>query len=94
MDTLAKRLTWALEETGLSQRALARAAGLASERHVGLLASGDRENPELKTLRAVAVALGVSVGWLADGDEPAPTAEELRITGEALKAAESSGSAA
>lgn len=78
MNTLADRLRWAREEAGLSARGLAKLAGLASERHVGLIEEGKRDNPELKTLRAISSALGVTVGWLANGDEPAPAVEDIK----------------
>lgn len=91
MRTLASRLTWARKHSGLKQRALARLAGLKSERHVGLLESGDRDNPELKTLQAIADVLGVSVGWLASGEAPVPTPEGIR---KAVAAVESAKGAA
>lgn len=78
MQTLAKRLTWARKAAAISQRSLARRAKLASERHIGLIESGDRDNPELKTLEAIAGALGVAVGWLASGEGPKPTAEQIK----------------
>lgn len=83
MQTLAERLKWALDESGLSQRGLARAAGLQSERHIGFLVNGERDNPELKTLQAIAAALGVTVGWLANGDEPSPDPVHLKATAQA-----------
>lgn len=89
MRTLAERLSWAREQSGLSQRGLARAAGLPSERHIGFLESGERDNPELKTLQAIACALGVTVGWLADGDQPEPKPEQVkRASKRAFAAAE------
>jgi len=87
MRTLSERLAWAREQTGLSQRGLARAAGLQSERHIGFLESGERDNPELKTLQAIAAALGATVGWLADGNLPAPNARHIKKTAQAALAA-------
>lgn len=84
MQTLSERLKWALDQSGLSQRALSRAAGLQSQRHIGFLASGDRDNPELKTVQAIANALGVSIAWLANGDDPAPSPEHLKAVGDAF----------
>lgn len=78
MNTLADRLKWARGVTNLSARGLAKLAGLASERHIGLIEEGQRDNPELKTLKAISSTLGVSVGWLADGEEPAPSADDIR----------------
>lgn len=94
MRTLSDRLKWALSESGLSQRALGRAAGLPSDRHIGFLTSGDRDNPELKTIQAIANALNVSLGWLANGDEPAPNAAVIRAAGDAFSAKELAGKAA
>lgn len=78
MQTLAKRLAWAREQSGVSQRRLAKLAGLKSERHVCQLESGERLNPELKTLTAIAGTLGVSVGWLASGEGERPEEATIR----------------
>lgn len=83
MRTLAERLAWARCASGLSARGLARAARLQSERHIGFLESGERDNPELKTLQAIAGALGVTVGWLADGDEPFPDPAHIKAVAQA-----------
>lgn len=80
MKTLGQRLEWARKVAKLSQRGLARRAGLGSQRHVGLIESGERDNPELKTLQKVADTLGVSLGWLATGEGERPTAETIRAT--------------
>jgi transcriptional regulator with XRE-family HTH domain len=80
MKTLGQRLEWARKVAKLSQRGLARRAGLGSQRHVGLIESGERDNPELKTLQKVADTLGVSIGWLANGEGERPTAETIRAT--------------
>ncbi len=81
MKTLAARLKWARGESRLSARGLAKLAGLGSERHIGLIEEGKRDNLELKTLRSISTALGVSVGWLADGDEPVPSVEDIKRAG-------------
>jgi transcriptional regulator with XRE-family HTH domain len=78
MRTLAERLKWAHELSKLSQRAFSRALGLPSDRHVGFLLSGDRDNLETKTLQSIASALGVSLDWLVNGDPPAPDPETVR----------------
>jgi len=78
MQTLAKRLDWARSKSGVSQRRLAKLAGLKSERHISQLEKGERLNPELKTLTAIAGALGVSVGWLANGEGQMPDESAIR----------------
>ena len=78
LKTLAERLKWARNQARISQRALARAAQLKSERHVGQFESGERDNPELKTLQALADALGLSIGWLANGDGEMPEAQAVQ----------------
>ncbi len=83
MRTLSERLKWACEASGLSERGVAKAARLKSWRHVSFLVSGTRTNPELKTLQAIAGALGVSIDWLVNGDEPKPDAEHVRVTAQA-----------
>lgn len=88
MQTLSERLQWARAASGLSSRGLARAAGL-SQRHIGFLESGERDNPELRTLVAIAKALGVPLGWLAAGEGRRPTAKHIRKTAQAaLEAAD------
>jgi transcriptional regulator with XRE-family HTH domain len=78
MQTLKARLHWARAISHLSQRGLARRADVAS-RIVSQIEAGDRDNPELKTLRALADALGVSVGWLATGEGERPSEESIRV---------------
>ncbi len=94
MQTLAERLKWALDKSGMSQRALGRAAGLPSNRHIGFLTSGDRDNPELNTIQAIASALNVSLDWLVNGDEPQPDEAALKATGDAFAAKELAEAAA
>jgi transcriptional regulator with XRE-family HTH domain len=86
MRTIAARLEWARKRTGLSQRGLAKLADL-SERHVGLIEDGTRDNPELKTLQALAKVLGLTVGWLSSGEGEQPTAEDVRAAVAAAEAA-------
>jgi len=79
MRTLAKRLAWAREKSGLSQRKLSELSGLTA-RHVALIEAGERDNPELKTLHALADTLGISVGWLANGEGESPGEEAIRAS--------------
>lgn len=78
MRTLAERLSWARAQAGLSQRGLAKAAGIKSPRHIGFLESGQNDNPGLKTLRSLGKALGVTFGWLANGEGPLPDAPRIK----------------
>jgi len=87
MKTLAERLRWARGKTGLSQRGLAKLAKLKSERHICQLETGERLNPELKTLTAIADTLGLRVGWLASGEGDAPEETEIRAAVVAREAA-------
>lgn len=62
------RLRDARAATGISQHALARFVGISqpslSHAESGIIV------PELDTLEALALALGVRAGWLAFGEEP------------------------
>lgn len=94
MQTLAERLTWARDKAGISQEALSLAAGLSS-RLVGMIERGSRPNPEVKTIRAIALTLDVKVGWLVSGDAPAPKLTQLKAAGErALEKADAAKRAA
>jgi len=76
--TVGTRLKALREGAGLSQRALARLAGVAPETVARL--ERDRQPPRPDTLRKLAVALGVPLEVLAGGNlapGPEPTAEAL-----------------
>lgn len=90
METLESRLTWARESAGISQARLSGLAGLSS-RLVGMIERGDRPNPGMNTLKAMADVLGVKVGWLVSGDEPAPTVDAIKA---AVASAVAKGAAA
>ena len=67
VETLALRLQWVLDQTGLSARALSLKAGLAGG-HVGLMLRGTAgKRPADETLAKLARAAGVSQEWLARG---------------------------
>lgn len=71
LTTLAARLRFVRQtQKSLSQATLDRLAGL-HRGHVWQIESGDRPNPELRTLLGLSRVLGVSVGWLAAGEAPA-----------------------
>jgi transcriptional regulator with XRE-family HTH domain len=68
--TLADRLEGLIRAQGLSIAALAHATGL-NRNAIYMLRSGARTNPQVRTLNALAEALGVTVGYLT-GAECAP----------------------
>lgn len=67
MDNLAKRLTSARTDKGLSQQQLAKLAGVAQST-IGSLESGSRLSA--RKITAIADALGVNSLWLAEGKGP------------------------
>lgn len=75
METFAERLTRALARRGVSNRAAAREiskTGVSiTYAYIGQLASGERTNPSLEHVKALAAFLQVPVGWLAGDDAPA-----------------------
>ena len=86
MQTIANRLRWAREQTGLSARALSVLVE-ASPALVGLIERGDVESPRLETLSALADALGTTVGWLLAGEGEPPTPEAILAAVERARAA-------
>jgi transcriptional regulator with XRE-family HTH domain len=78
MKTLAERLSWARNKGGLTQRGLCRLAKLPSERHVGLIESGDLKEPRRQTAKRLATALGVPIDWLSFGQGETPNAADIR----------------
>ena len=70
--TIGQRLNALREERGLTQRQLARAAGV-SQTGISLIEKGDRPNPQLKTMEMIAAALNLPVAALLT-DPPAPSA--------------------
>lgn len=64
----SSRLRMALDDAGLSQRALARAAGVSKQSVTNWL--GDVHEPRLLQLKRTAEALGVTVAFLAGEDKP------------------------
>lgn len=72
----AHRVRWAREMAGMSQRRLAKLAGLgdATVRH---LESGLSRDMETSTARLIAGVLGGSPAWYLTGEGEAPTEESL-----------------
>lgn len=85
MDTLVKRLQWARDAAGLSQRALSGLAGLASS-HVQLIESGRAEGINISTAQRLTGVLGVSLDWLMGGTGEPPTAEAVKAAVERAQA--------
>lgn len=73
---IAKRLQWAREAAGMSQRRLAKLADLgdATVRH---LETEHTSNIELRTAQKIAGVLGCSVAWLMLGEGDPPSEESL-----------------
>lgn len=88
MDTLVKRLQWARDAAGLSQRALSGLAGLASS-HVQLIESGRAEGINVSTAQRLTGVLGVSLDWLMAGTGEMPTAEAVKAAVERAQASAS-----
>jgi transcriptional regulator with XRE-family HTH domain len=65
LRTLGGRVKWAREKRGLSQSALAAAAGIKSQGTIGNLEAGHRKKP--RELLSIAKALGASPSWLETG---------------------------
>ena len=81
VKSVADRILWILAQRNISQRELARKAGLR-DAHIGVIVSRSRKNPEANiendTLAAIARGGDVSLRWLATGEgSPDPTEEEL-----------------
>ena len=93
--TLRDRIDWILRSQKISERELARRAGLAPPQ-VGLLlkrlAQKDHEGVTLRTLTALAQGAGVSLAWLAAGVGPeAASAEHSPTRAAAAQMAEREG---
>jgi transcriptional regulator with XRE-family HTH domain len=75
MNTIGERIAHARRMSGLSAAALGERAGL-SKAIVAMLEGGQRENPHVNTVSAIARILGVRVEWLISGtgDTPDPAA--------------------
>ncbi|NYF44642.1 helix-turn-helix domain-containing protein [Streptosporangium sandarakinum] len=88
---MAERLGEALRANKLSargvERALKRQGMTVSHAYISQLKKGEKTNPTLELLEALAALLGVQVGWLAGEDPPAPRplTEEERRQQEAVK---------
>lgn len=64
VNSIGERIKWARQQRGLTQQALARAAGVSTST-IGNLESGLREKP--RELNAIAGALQASISWIESG---------------------------
>jgi transcriptional regulator with XRE-family HTH domain len=85
-DTLAERLRFARQKGEINQRALARLSGVSTS-YVSLLELGQRTNPEVEKIGAIARTLGVTVDWLAFGQGATPTSKRVKAAVEVARAA-------
>jgi transcriptional regulator with XRE-family HTH domain len=85
MDTIAERVRWLREQTGMSARAVDALAHLTPG-HTALIEGGHRSDPSSGTLTKLARALGVSLDWLSDGQGAPPSELQLRAVGRSTKA--------
>lgn len=77
MKTLAERLRWAREASGLTARRLDKMAELTAG-HTTAIEAGRRIDPSVSTVASLATALAVPLDWLATGDGPIPSVKRLR----------------
>jgi transcriptional regulator with XRE-family HTH domain len=85
MQTIAERVRWLREHTGLSARAIDGLADLTPG-HTSLIESGQRSELSASTLTKLARALGVSLDWLSDGQGAPPSETMLQALGTHSKA--------
>lgn len=86
-NSLPTRLRWTREIAGLSMRSLSDLSDLDPS-HIRLIELGDRPDPRVDTLGAIARVLGTTVDWLAFGHGTAPTAEEIAAAVDRARAAQ------
>lgn len=82
MQTIGERIAQARSLSGLSAAALGEKAGL-SKAIVSMLEGGQRENPHVNTISAIARVLGIRVEWLIDGTGAAPDPKAVKAAVEA-----------
>jgi transcriptional regulator with XRE-family HTH domain len=82
MNTIGERIAHARRMSGLSAAALGERAGF-SKAIVAMLEGGQRENPHVNTVTAIARVLGVRVEWLIDGTGQVPDPAVVKAAAEA-----------
>lgn len=83
LDTVGARLHHVRTLSRLTQADLARLAGLKSNRHVGLIEEGERDNVTAQTAKGLCEVLGMSLDWFLLGKGEPPTEEDIRVAVEA-----------
>jgi transcriptional regulator with XRE-family HTH domain len=76
LDTLARRVGYLREHSGLEQTPLSKRCGLSAS-HIGQIIRGDVKKPAPETLVLIARAFRVSLEWLMTGDGPPPKPEDV-----------------
>ncbi len=76
--SIADRLRWVREISGLSRRGLAALCPELSEGSIRHVESGLSETLTTESAQKVAAAIGCSVGWLLVGEGNPPSEESLR----------------
>lgn len=88
LTSLAMRVAFARELSGLTPRGLSVIAGL-DPTHVRLIETGERPKLYGETLVMLARALGTTAEWLITGDGNPPTRDEVLAGVERARAAQS-----
>ena len=87
MESIAHRLRYVREASGLGTKVLSEACGLSGS-HVRMIEQGDVASPDLRTLERMAATTGVPVSWLAFGQGECPTAEVIRAAVDIARSAD------
>lgn len=83
--TFAKRVQSLREKAELGPHQLATLAGLSSA-HVSIIERRDDDNPNVRTVAALARVLGCDLEYLATGEGEEPDAETVRAAVDAARA--------
>jgi len=80
LDSVGGRRRYCRDAASWTRAEVARAAGLKSPSHVGLIERGERAELSAATAIALAEVFGVAVAWLVLGEGPEPTVDEGRVS--------------
>lgn len=89
LGTIAERLAYLVDVSGLDFKSVDTLAGLKSRNHTGQIVRGKKPSPSAVTVVALAIVFGTSAEWLTLGDDAkrrrrAPSRRRVR---EAVRAA-------